>query len=132
MLFCRQNVSLKRVYHLQKLFCTLAFEVTEADSHQQKVQILSFYRMSGIFQLPSPLHTQRRKILANDFSALPQLSLAIKCGLECIQRIWDIIFKLQASLSWPCANFRTFRLVQSMQNSVFVPVPSRFACLCVP
>ena len=88
---------LKSVYHLQKLFCTLAVEITESDLHQQEVQILSFKSVSGIFQIPSPFETTCCQKLANDFSALPQLCLAIKDGPEHIRRFWDTLSKLQVS-----------------------------------
>ena len=40
--FYQANLLRKRVYHLQRLFCTVVFVVTESDLHQQEVQILSF------------------------------------------------------------------------------------------
>ena len=83
------------MYDLQKLFCTLAFEVTESDLHQQEVQIRSFQNMSGIFQIPSSFETTRCQKLPNDFPALPQLHLAIKDGPGHIQKIWDTLSKLQ-------------------------------------
>ena len=68
----------KRVYYLQQLFCTLAYEVTKSDSLQQVVQILSFKSVSGIFQIPFPFETTCCQKFANDFSALPQLYSSIK------------------------------------------------------
>ena len=51
--------------------------------------------MSGIFQIPSPIESTYCQKLANDFSALPQLYLAIKDGPGHMQRIWETCSKLQ-------------------------------------
>ena len=51
--------------------------------------------MSGIFQIPSPIHTTCCQKLANDFSALPQLHLAIKDGPGHIQKMLDTLSKPQ-------------------------------------
>ena len=86
------------MYHLQKLFCTLALEVTESDLHQQEVQTLSFRSVSGIFQISFSFESTCCQKLAIDFSALPQLYLAIKDGPEHIRKIWDTLSKLQVCL----------------------------------
>ena len=81
------------MYHLQKLFCTLAYEVTKSDSHQQVVQILSIKSVSGILQIPFPFEITCCQKFANDFSALPLLYSSVKDGPGHIQRIWDILSK---------------------------------------
>ena len=96
MKFSRQTYCLKEyIDHLRKLFCTLPFEVTESDLHQQGVQNLSFLTVSGIFQIPSPFETTCSQNLANDFFALPWLYLAIADGPGHIRKIWDTLSKLQ-------------------------------------
>ena len=119
---------IKRAYHPQKLLCNLAFWVTESDLHEQKVQILSFQSVFGIFKFLLPLKLHAVKNWQMIFFCPPTVVFGYKRRTRTHTKNLEQPFKAP-SPSWPYVNFRAIRLAPRVQSGFFVPVPRGFVSL---